>query len=75
MPRVAARAPGDGHEGSPADGARFFGVEEYAERVVMMLGGLGFAFVSEFSAQGLSTPESVERRRGLPVLTTISLRR
>ena len=37
--------------------------------------GLGFAFVSEFSAQGLSTPESVERRLRLPVLTTIALKK
>jgi uncharacterized protein involved in exopolysaccharide biosynthesis len=37
--------------------------------------GLGFAFVTEFSAQGLSTPESVERRLRLPVLTTIALKR
>jgi polysaccharide biosynthesis protein PslE len=34
--------------------------------------GLGFAFFSEFSSQGLSTPESVEKRLGLPVLATIS---
>jgi polysaccharide biosynthesis protein PslE len=34
--------------------------------------GLGFAFFSESSSQGLSTPESVEKRLGLPVLTTIS---
>jgi uncharacterized protein involved in exopolysaccharide biosynthesis len=44
----------------------------------LMLGamaGLGFAFAAEFSAQGLSTPESVERRLGVPVLTTIALKR
>ncbi len=29
----------------------------------------------EFSAQGLSTPESAERRLGVPVLTTIALKR
>jgi uncharacterized protein involved in exopolysaccharide biosynthesis len=39
------------------------------------LAGLGIAFVTEFSAQGLSTPGSVERVLGLPVLTTISLKR
>ena len=39
------------------------------------LAGLGFAFASEFSAQGLSTPESVERRLRLPVLTTIALKK
>jgi uncharacterized protein involved in exopolysaccharide biosynthesis len=39
------------------------------------LAGLGIAFVTEFSAQGLSTPGSVERLLGLPVLTTISLKR
>jgi polysaccharide biosynthesis protein PslE len=39
------------------------------------LAGLGIAVVSEFSAQGLSTPGSVERALGLPVLTTIALKR
>jgi uncharacterized protein involved in exopolysaccharide biosynthesis len=39
------------------------------------LAGLGLAFVAELSAQGLSTPGRVERVLGLPVLTTISLRR
>ena len=39
------------------------------------LAGLGIAFVAELSAQGFSTPGSVERALGLPVLTTISLRR
>jgi len=29
----------DGLEGSPAEGARFFGVEEYAVRVAMTLAG------------------------------------
>ena len=40
-----------------------------------LLAGLGLAFVIEFSAQGLSTPGSVERVLGLPVLTTVSLKR
>lgn len=35
------------------------------------LGGIGLAFFSEFTAQGFSTPESVEKRLGLPVLVTI----
>jgi uncharacterized protein involved in exopolysaccharide biosynthesis len=39
------------------------------------LSGLGFAFASEFSAQGLSTPESVERRLRLPVLAAIALKK
>jgi uncharacterized protein involved in exopolysaccharide biosynthesis len=39
------------------------------------LAGLGFAFVSEFWAQALSTPHSAERRLGLPVLASIALRR
>jgi tyrosine-protein kinase Etk/Wzc len=43
--------------------------------VLGALAGLGLAFVTEFSAQGLSTPGSVERVLGLPVLTTISLKR
>ena len=34
--------------------------------------GLGYAFISEFASQEFSTPESVERKLGLPVLTTIS---
>ena len=33
--------------------------------------GLGIAFFSEYAAEGLSTPDSVERRLGLRVLTTI----
>jgi uncharacterized protein involved in exopolysaccharide biosynthesis len=40
--------------------------------VLGAVSGLGFAFFSEYSSQGLSTPESVEKRLGLPVLTTIS---
>jgi uncharacterized protein involved in exopolysaccharide biosynthesis len=39
------------------------------------LAGLGIAFLTELSAQGLSTPGRVERVLGLPVLTTISLKR
>lgn len=33
--------------------------------------GLGLAFFNEYTAQGLSTPESAERHLGLPVLGTI----
>jgi uncharacterized protein involved in exopolysaccharide biosynthesis len=33
--------------------------------------GLGLAFFSEYTSQGLSTPESAERRLGLPVLASI----
>ncbi|MEI9476849.1 MAG: GNVR domain-containing protein, partial [Deltaproteobacteria bacterium] len=33
--------------------------------------GLGLAFFSEYTNQGLSTPESAERHLGLPVLATI----
>jgi uncharacterized protein involved in exopolysaccharide biosynthesis len=40
-----------------------------------LLAGLGLAFVKESSAQTLSTPGSVERVLGVPVLTTISLKR
>jgi uncharacterized protein involved in exopolysaccharide biosynthesis len=36
--------------------------------------GLGIAFFNEYSNQGLSTPESAERRLGLPVLGTIPYR-
>ena len=37
--------------------------------------GLGLAFFSEYTAQGLSTPEGAERRLGLPVLATVSYKR
>jgi uncharacterized protein involved in exopolysaccharide biosynthesis len=37
--------------------------------------GLGLAFVSEHLSQGLTTPDSAERRLGLPVLATISHRK
>jgi uncharacterized protein involved in exopolysaccharide biosynthesis len=36
------------------------------------MSGLGLAFFSEHISEGLSTPESAERRLDLPVLTTIS---
>ena len=36
--------------------------------------GMGLAFISEHLSQGLTTPDSVERRLDLPVLTTISLK-
>ena len=39
--------------------------------VLGAVAGLGLAFFSEYTSQGLSTPESVERRLGLPVLATI----
>lgn len=42
--------------------------------VLDALAGLGVAFANELSSQRLSTPESVERRLGLPVLATIPLR-
>jgi uncharacterized protein involved in exopolysaccharide biosynthesis len=34
--------------------------------------GLGLAFLSEHLSQGMTTPDSAERRLGLPVLATIS---
>jgi uncharacterized protein involved in exopolysaccharide biosynthesis/uncharacterized protein YgiM (DUF1202 family) len=40
--------------------------------ILGLLSGLGLAFFSEYLSQGLSTPESAQRRLGLPVLTTIS---
>jgi uncharacterized protein involved in exopolysaccharide biosynthesis len=43
--------------------------------IVGAVSGLGLAFFSEYTAQGLSTPESAERRLGLPVLGTVSYRR
>jgi len=36
--------------------------------------GLGYAFFVEFTSQSFSTPEQVERRLGLPVLTSIALK-
>ena len=36
-----------------------------------IFGGLGLAFFSEYMAQDLSTPESAEKRLGIPVLATI----
>ena len=36
--------------------------------------GLGFAFLSEYASQCFTSPDSVERRLGLPVLVTIPLR-
>jgi tyrosine-protein kinase Etk/Wzc len=44
----------------------------------MVLGGvtgLGLAFLSEYTGQGLSTPASAENRLGLPVLTTVSYKK
>jgi uncharacterized protein involved in exopolysaccharide biosynthesis len=38
------------------------------------IGGLGFAFFLEFTSQNFSTPEQVEQRLGLPVLTSIKLK-
>jgi uncharacterized protein involved in exopolysaccharide biosynthesis len=40
--------------------------------VLGAVSGLGFAFFSEYTSQVFSTPESVERRLGLPVLATIA---
>ena len=37
--------------------------------------GLGLAFFSEYTNQGLSTPESAERHLGLPVLGTIPFKK
>ena len=43
--------------------------------IIGAVSGLGFAFFSEYTTQGLSTPESAEKRLGLPVLGTVSYRR
>jgi uncharacterized protein involved in exopolysaccharide biosynthesis len=40
-----------------------------------VVAGLGAAFVLELSSQTLSTPESVERRLGLPVLVTVPFKK
>jgi uncharacterized protein involved in exopolysaccharide biosynthesis len=39
--------------------------------VLGAVSGLGYAFFSEYVSQGLSTPASVEKRLGLPVLATV----
>lgn len=39
-----------------------------------VVSGLGYAFLVEFTSQSFSTPEQVERRLGLPVLTSIALK-
>jgi uncharacterized protein involved in exopolysaccharide biosynthesis len=39
-----------------------------------LFGGIGLAFFTEYMTQGFSTPESVERRLGLPVLGTVPFR-
>ena len=36
--------------------------------------GLGFAFLSEYTSQRFTSPDSVEQRLGLPVLATIPLK-
>ena len=36
--------------------------------------GLGFAFLSEYTSQRFTSPDSVEQRLGLPVLVTIPLK-
>lgn len=42
--------------------------------VIGMVAGLGLAFLSESASQSFSTPEQVEHRLGLPVLTAIALK-
>ena len=37
--------------------------------------GTGYAFLSEYVSHGLSSPESVEKRLGLPVLTTVAYKK
>lgn len=37
--------------------------------------GVGYAFICQYASQGLSTPEALEERLGLPVLTSIELKR
>jgi uncharacterized protein involved in exopolysaccharide biosynthesis len=39
--------------------------------ILGVVSGLGLAFFSEYTNQGLSTPESAERHLGLPVLGTV----
>ena len=37
--------------------------------------GLGFAFFCEFNSQAISTPETLEKKLGLPVLTTVAFKK
>jgi uncharacterized protein involved in exopolysaccharide biosynthesis len=39
------------------------------------MAGLGFAFFSEYTSQGLTTPERAERQLGLPVIATVPYKR
>ena len=40
--------------------------------VLGAVSGIGFAFLSEYMSNGISTPKNAEKRLGLPVLTTVS---
>jgi protein-tyrosine kinase len=48
-----------------------FGVHLLVGAVLAALTGILYAFLAELAMQGMSTPESVERRLGLPVLATV----
>jgi uncharacterized protein involved in exopolysaccharide biosynthesis len=43
--------------------------------VLGAISGLGFAFLSEYTSQRFSSPDSVEQRLGLPVLVTIPVKK
>jgi polysaccharide biosynthesis protein PslE len=43
--------------------------------IIGALSGLGLAFFSEYTNQSLSTPESAEKRLGIPVLATFSYKK
>ncbi len=42
--------------------------------VLGAVSGLGFAFLSEYTSQRFTSPDSVEQRLGLPVLVTIAMK-
>jgi uncharacterized protein involved in exopolysaccharide biosynthesis len=51
------------------------GLNIFLSVILGSVSGLGYAFFSEYTAQGLSTPEAAEKRLNLPVIATISNKR
>ncbi|MFH1703496.1 MAG: GNVR domain-containing protein [Nitrospirota bacterium] len=51
------------------------GLNIFLSVILGAVSGLGYAFFSEYTAQGLSTPEDAEKRLNLPVIVTISNKR
>lgn len=51
------------------------GLNIFLSVILGAVSGLGYAFFSEYTAQGLLTPEDAEKRLNLPVIATISNKR